>query len=166
MKKTIVYFLCFLSILVIAYMVSIQKTESQAVPIVVEIPLAERSTMEQIDYYAELYDVDPNLMKSIIKCESKFKPNAKGDYKNGKYLANGLLQYHSESFIRHSKALGEELDYYSPLDQIKLGTFAISKGHGREWSSFRAIKNGGTYSFYSRLLERDYVVECPLSNFD
>lgn len=123
-----------------------------------EVKISEQSITVQIDHFAALYGVDGSLVKKIVQCESKGNEKATGD--NG--LAYGLFQYHKGSFERHAKLLGEELDYYSSYDQIKLGVFAISKGYGREWSSYRAIKNGGKYSFYSKLLKRNFVVYCKL----
>lgn len=121
-----------------------------------ETPVSELSIDEQIDHYAALYGVEGSLIKKIVQCESNYKTTAIGD--GGR--ARGLFQYHQGSFERHEKLFGEDLDYYSSHDQIKLGTWAIAQGYGREWSSFRAIKNGGTYSFYSKLLKKHYTVKC------
>ena len=121
-----------------------------------ETPVSELSIDEQIDHYATLYGVDNSLIKKIVQCESNYKTTAIGD--GGR--ARGLLQYHQGSFERHEKLFGEDLDYHSSHDQIKLGTFAISKGMGREWTSYRAIMNGGEYSFYSKLLQKNFTVRC------
>lgn len=121
-----------------------------------EIPISELSINEQINHYATLNGIEGSLIKKIVKCESEFKTTALGD--GGR--AYGLMQYHKASFERHAKLFGEELDYYSSHDQIKLGTFAISKGMGREWTSYRAIMNGGEYSFYSKLLQKNFTVRC------
>lgn len=125
-----------------------------------ELKISQLSLTRQIDYFTTLYGVDNSLVTKVIKCESKGISTAKGDSKGGKYLAYGLFQYHKESFKRHAKIFGEELDYYSSYDQLKLGIWAISKGYGNEWTSYRAIKNGGVYSFYSKLLQKDFTVIC------
>ena len=126
-----------------------------------EIKITDLSYQAQIDYFSDLFGVDNSLVKGMVQCESiNWNPQAKGDYKNGKPLAFGLFQYHKETFERHSKKFGEELDYYSSYDQIKLGTWAIANGYGREWTSYRAIENGGTYSFYSNLLEKHFTAKC------
>lgn len=122
----------------------------------IELEISERSIPEQINFFAEQYGVDSSLVKKIVQCESQGKETALGD--GGR--AYGLMQYHKASFERHAELFGEELDYYSSYDQIKLGTWAISEGHGREWTSYRAIKNGGTYSFYSKLLKKHFTVKC------
>lgn len=127
-----------------------------------ELTIQQQSIQQQVEHFSSLNGVDPKLISKIIECESQGKQDARGDSKNGKYLAYGLFQYHKPSFDRHAKLYGEELDYYSSFDQIKLGIFAIANDMGREWTSFVAIKKGGTYSFYSKLLQKHYVVKCKL----
>jgi hypothetical protein len=121
-----------------------------------EIKLSEQPISAQIDYFADLYGTDASVVKKVVQCESQGKVTARGDGNR----AYGLLQYHKASFERHAKLFGEELDYYSSYDQIKLGTWAISQGYGNEWTAYRAIKNGGTYSFYSKLLKKHFVAVC------
>jgi len=123
-----------------------------------ELEISQQPIAKQIDHFAILYGVDGSLVKKIIDCESQGNIEALGDGSR----AYGLLQYHKSSFERHAKLFGEKLDYYSSYDQIKLGTWAISKGFGNEWTAYRAIKNGGTYSFYSKLLKKSFVVYCKL----
>ncbi len=123
-----------------------------------ELKISELSTTEQINHFAKIYNVDGSLVSAMVKCESKGDIDAVGD--SGR--AFGILQYHKASFERHSKLFGEELDYYSSYDQIKLTSWALSKGYGREWTSYRAIKNGGKYSFYSNLLKKHFVVYCKI----
>jgi hypothetical protein len=65
--------------------------------------------------------------------------------------------------MRMSKIYGEELDYDSQFDQLKLGIYALSKPElAREWSTYVAIKKGGTYSFYSKQLKQNFTVKCRL----
>src|SRR3990167_512271 len=123
-----------------------------------ELTIQEQSTQNQVEFFSQLNGVDPKLISKVIECESQWKENAVGDGNR----AYGLFQYHKASFKNHAKLYGEELDYYSSFDQIKLGTWAIANGMGREWTSFRAIKNGGTYSFYSKLLQKNFVAKCKL----
>ena len=59
-----------------------------------------------------------------------------------------------------SKKLGEELDFNSSHDQIKLLSWSIANGYGRNWTAWRAIQNGGTYSFYSNQLKKHFKVTC------
>lgn len=117
-------------------------------------------TLENTVYFfSDKYSVDPMLILNMIKCESKGNPQAIGD--SG--LAKGIMQYHTETFIRHSKEFGEVLDINSQYDQIKLAVWAISTNKGNEWTSYRAIKNGGAYSFYSKLLKKNFTVICKIA---
>lgn len=155
MKIKIAYLFALIALPLLAFAKPIATDE-------LHIPISQRPITEQIDYFADKYGVDSSLMEKVVECESQGDPENKGDWKNGKPLAFGILQYHKESFERHAKIFGEELDYYSYYDQIKVGTWAISEGHGNEWTTYRAIKNGGTYSFYSNLLKEHYTVNCKL----
>jgi len=119
---------------------------------------AEPTIPELINRFALEYGVDHNLALSVAKCESGLKPTTSGD--GGK--ANGVFQYWKPTFERHSKEFGEELNYESPYDQIKLAMWAFSKGYAREWTTYRAIQNGGVYSFYSRSLGKHFTVRCKI----
>ena len=124
-----------------------------------ELEIVSPTTMTiqgQIDYYSLLYGVDRNLSSKVIQCESEGNINAVGD--NG--LSRGIAQFQEPSFNRLSKLMGEELNYNSPHDQIKLMIWSIANGHGREWTAYRAIMNGGTYSFYSKQLQKHFMVYC------
>ena len=133
-----------------------QSTTSAELPIIP--PITKQYIQEQVEYFSEINGVDPKLISKVIECESQNNHKAKGD--GGK--AFGVMQYHKQSFENHAKLYGEKLDYYSAHDQIKLGTWAIANGKGREWTAYRAIKNGGTYSFYSKMLKRHFTVKCKL----
>lgn len=119
-------------------------------------PITKEYVQQQIDHFSELNGVDPKLITRMVECESHGSSKALGD--GGR--AFGILQYHKATFERHAKELGENLDYYSVYDQIKLGTWAIANGKATEWSSYVAIQQGGTYAFYSKLLKGNYVVVC------
>lgn len=114
---------------------------------------------EKVNQFSDMYGIDSKLVSKVIECESKYDHTNLGD--GGR--AFGVMQYHKASFLRHAKLMGEpNLDYYSTYDQIKVGTWALANGHAREWTSYRAIMNGGTYAFYSKLLKNDYVIKCKL----
>jgi hypothetical protein len=56
------------------------------------------------------------LIDCLIKCESGYDPNIKGDHN----LAFGILQFHFETFKEYSDKYGLELDYKNPVHQIVL----------------------------------------------
>ena len=129
-----------------------------------ELEIPQPSTpQEYIKYYANLYNTDPNVLLSVAKCESQFKQSTRGD--NG--LAVGIFQYHRGTWTRMSKLYGQELDINSVADQAKLTAFIYSNYPSirNEWSTYVAIKKGGTYSFYSTLLKQNFNVKCSISSF-
>lgn len=120
----------------------------------------ELSPTEVISYYSKQYGADEPVMQKMAECESNHNPMAVGD--GGRAL--NIYQYHKGTFLTHSKMMGEELNYNSFHDQAKLAAW-ISVNRPEElqaWTSYRAIKNGGTYKFYSKLLGRWFTVECKL----
>lgn len=126
----------------------------------VEPEIIELTLQEKAIVFANNHGVDSLLVSKIIKCESNWNVNAIGD--NGH--SRGIAQFQEPTFNRMKKVFQEEygydLSYTSPEDQINLLSFALSKGWGREWTAYRAIKNGGTYSFYSKQLQKHFTVHC------
>lgn len=124
------------------------------------IPVDPRtlSPREVITYYSNLYGADEVTLMKMATCESTMNPKAIGD--GGR--ARNIFQYHKPTFDRYSKLLGETLDYHSYHDQAKL-TAWLYVNHPEElraWTSFRALQNGGTYKFYSKLLQKHFVIHC------
>ena len=114
---------------------------------------------EQISYFSKLYQVDVSLIRKVIECESGYNHKTSSD--NG--YSNGIMQFQKSTFLRMSKLFGEELDYGSEFDQLKLGIWALSKPElAREWTTYVAIKNGGKYSFYSNQLKKNFTIYCKL----
>lgn len=115
--------------------------------------------MEQIEQLSLINGIDVKLVKAVIDCESGFNNSNIGD--NG--LSRGILQFQKSTFMRMSSIYGEKLNYDSQFDQLKLGIWALSKPElAREWTSYRAIMNGGTYSFYSKQLKQHFTVKCSI----
>jgi len=124
-----------------------------AEPLVIspELPLEK-----QVELFTLVYGGDVELNKKVIKCESNGKQTAVGD--SG--LSRGIAQFQKPTFDRLSKKFGEELNYNSSYDQLKLMVWSIANGYGSNWTAYRAIKNGGTYSFYSKQLKKHFTVTC------
>lgn len=116
-------------------------------------------TVEQtVAHYAYINGVDQRLVLSMMKCESEGKQGAIGDGKH----AVGIFQYWPETWTRHSAKYGEKLDRNSYQDQAELATWAVANGMGNEWTSYRAIKNGGSYTFFYKLQNKKITVYCDL----
>ena len=118
----------------------------------------EYSVQELAKYFADYYGADYRDFYSTGWCESGWNPEAQGDGKR----ANNVLQIHQPTFNQWAKEMGEELDYNSTYDHIKVGAWAFAQGESyrRAWTAYRALENGGTYSFYSKLLDKHFTVHC------
>lgn len=127
------------------------------------IPIDPRTLKpeEVIEYYHEKYGGDLEMNKAIARCESGFNEKVIGD--SGR--AKSIYQYHKETFYRHAKLLGlEGIKWESYHDQAQLfAKTAVDRPDLlSEWTTYRAIKNGGVYTFYSRLLKKTFTVRCDL----
>lgn len=144
-------------ILVFALIISLYASSTKVIADPIEI--VNLPVNEQISYFSELYGADVSLVRKVIECESGFDNSNIGD--SG--LSRGIFQFQRSTFNRMEKLLGEDLNYESQYDQLKLGIYAMSKPElAREWSTWVAIKNGGVYHFYSRQLGREFTVYCKL----
>jgi hypothetical protein len=115
---------------------------------------------EQVEYFTNIYGGDTSINNKIMYCESRGNHGAVSD--GGR--SNGIMQFQKPTFDWMEKEFygeyQEHLNYKSSLDQIKLFTWAMSKGYGRNWTAYRAIMNGGKYSFYSNQLKKYFTVTC------
>lgn len=139
------------------------QIKAQAITSIIEvIDLSEYSILDLAQYYSIHYGIDYTEFYSVGMCESGWKPDNSGD--NG--LANNVLQIHKATFDRWTIEMGESLDYNSTIDHIKVGAWAFSQGESYkdDWTAYRAIQNGGTYKFYSKLLNKNYSVSCSLQD--
>jgi hypothetical protein len=129
-----------------------------AEPIEIVNPL-ELTRDGKIQYFSTLYGANINIVKKVIECESGGEHKTVGD--SG--YSRGIFQFQKSTFYRMAKIFGEELDYNSEYDQLKLGIWAMSKPElAREWTTYVAIQKGGSYSFYSRQLDKHFTVVCKL----
>lgn len=98
--------------------------------------------VETIKKYSQEYNIDENLLYSIIKCESGFNQNAVGLH--GEVT---MAQFLPSTFYGQAKKMGEQLDIKSYHDTIKLTAYSLANGDGKLWTTYVAIKNGGKYTF-------------------
>jgi hypothetical protein len=159
MNNIIRFLLYFLAICLIAYMVSAKKAGGDNKVIEeVEIDYSVPSIIERI---APLFDQDPQLIYKITWCESNHKvvSHDGGRARNVTGIHNATFKGYLPSY---EKEMGETLDIHSTYDQIKMMSFMFSKGEKtrRLWSTYRAYTNGGTYTFYSKLLQGTYTSRC------
>lgn len=95
---------------------------------------------EFVSIYSKQFNISENQLLRTAICESKLKPNAINYNDGGKGRHSfGILQFQESTFLTWEKKLGEDLDYYSYQDQIKLGAFMFSKGQQKQWTCFRIL---------------------------
>jgi hypothetical protein len=156
MKKIIISILIGLCFIALGLSVKVSNAEAP------QVPLQEQSSAEIVRHFTNLYGSDYDLVMSVLFCESNFRM-VPGD--GGK--SYGHAQYFKETFTRHSKALGEDLNYESSFDQLKLISFdySYSEAYRKEWTTYRAIQNGGTYIFTDRN-GITHTVKCQLKDWE
>jgi hypothetical protein len=146
-----------LSLILLSISFTDSKVGAEEEHIVVE--QVEELNLTPVEYatiYANHYGIDEGVFKKVMWCESRNNPDAVGD--NGK--AKNVMQFHKPTFDSYAKKLGEDLDYNSYHDQIKVAAYMFSIGEAKQWTAYRAIINGGTYSFYSSSLGKHYTATC------
>jgi len=120
-----------------------------------------RSVPEMIEELAPRFGQDPQLIKKISWCESGHKIKIH----DGGYGV-GVTGIHRATFAGwlsiYQKEISETLNYNSTYDQLKMMSWAFSKGksYRNQWTSYVAYTNGGTYSFFSQLLQKHFTVVC------
>ena len=130
--------LVFLAILSLIIISSKGNAEAPIIPVVVITP----PTIEElISFYAIKYGIDEVDFLAVAKCESRLEKNAIhfDDGGKGKHSV-GLFQFQESTFLAWEKKIGEDLNYYSYHDQIKLASYMFSKGQQNQWSCYRLIK--------------------------
>lgn len=81
---------------------------------------------EYVTYYAQKYEIDPNIVYSIIRTESGFDPAAQSDAG-----ARGLMQMTEDTFdwvktkIAPTEAVGFD-DLYDPETSVRFGTYLLA----------------------------------------
>lgn len=125
------------------------------------IKVYEPTVEEMISVIAPVFKQDPALISKISYCESHHKVVS---HDGG--LGINITGIHNATFYgwlpKYEKDTGETLNIESNYDQIKMMSWAFSKGdsYRNQWTTYVAYKNGGRYAFYSKLLKNNFVVNC------
>ena len=83
---------------------------------------------EYISLYAREYGASEKELLTVARCESKLDPKAIHYNDGGKNKHSvGIFQYQESTFNSFNNLIGEDLDYYSYQDQIKLTAMIFSK---------------------------------------
>lgn len=116
--------------------------------------LKDYSVLELIEYFG---GDNKTLISKILWCESQHQNfEVWGD----DHKAYGIAQYHEDTFNRYAILMGENLQWKNQIDQIELISWQaqyLPKSLW-EWTTYRAIKNGGTYTFIDKKSIKHTVV--------
>ena len=119
----------------------------------------EPTIAELTEKIAPAFNQDPKLIEKIIYCESGGTIQS---HDGGR--AFNITGIHDTTFNgwlkEYEKEYHETLNKDSSYDQIKMMSWAFSKGYSNQWTTMVAYKNGGSYTFYSKLLGGTFTARC------
>lgn len=118
----------------------------------------EKTVHQAIAEFAALYGSSAPVLEKVMECESGGMQETKGDH--GQSL--GVFQIQPDTWRRFTSEMGATLDIASPADQAQVAAWAFAHGHGDEWTTYVAIRKGGSYTFWYRLEDRYFTVHCKL----
>lgn len=106
-----------------------------------DVALQDKTIREQVEYWSDYYKINGDKLYKVLLCESRGKSDAihYNDGGKGKHSV-GVLQFQKSTFETWEDNLGEDLDYYSAYDQIKLASFMWNKGQQGQWTCYKLIK--------------------------
>jgi hypothetical protein len=116
---------------------------------------------EIINEVAPLFNQDPKLISKISFCESSHKIQSHDGGKG--FNVTGIHNITFNYWLKqYQKEINENLNINSTYDQIKVMSWAFSKGdrYRNQWTTYVALKNGGTYTFYSKMLGKNFTARC------
>lgn len=136
--------------LLVAISVSPQRIEAD----IPSKPLTIQETIvKQVVYYA----ASEKKLTALLRCESHFNQDVIGA--EGEI---GVGQFKQGTFDYLSDLMGETLNIHSYADQIKLiaWTSVNTPKEMNHWTTWRALQNGGIYTFTSKKTGKTYTVTC------
>ncbi len=113
-----------------------------------------------LGYFADQYDTDPVPLLKTANCESKFQMGRhnKTDPNGG---SKGGLQFQQKTFDSYAKKLGlKNPDIWDKVDQAQVGAYMFSIGQAKQWTTYMALINGGSYTFWYAPIKDYYTVYC------
>ncbi|GAB4143200.1 MAG: hypothetical protein OHK0017_00260 [Patescibacteria group bacterium] len=109
--------------------VATQAPAPIVVPVSSSVNRDDARTM--IDYYAQMYGVNPDKLFRVMMCESGGRSNAK----NKSSSASGIMQFMPRTFYANAARVGiPNPDLWNPEHQIQTAAWMFSIGQERQWS--------------------------------
>ena len=119
----------------------------------------EPTIAELTEKIAPAFNQSPKLIEKIIYCESG---GVIQSHDGGRGL--NITGIHDTTFNgwlkEYEKEYHDTLNKDSSYDQIKMMSWAFSKGYANQWTTYVAYMNGGSYTFYSKLLGKTFTAIC------
>lgn len=144
-------------VVIAASLFTMLKASAAEAPVQQNItPIQDMPIDDIVAYWANYYNYPSSTLLKVMSCESEGEAATKGDH--GQSV--GVFQIQKETWARFTKAMGETLDRNSSFDQAKVAAWAFANNKGNEWTTYRAIMNGGSYTFFYKLENRMYTVYC------
>lgn len=131
MLKTFTKILIVLGITYLVFKLPVSYAQAPA------IPFSEWTAEQKVEFFADKYNANVNEMKTVIKCESGWRPKVYGD--GGK--AYSYAQFHKPTFTAWAKEINKDLSYENPDDHLELMAYAFSKGssYKKHWSCYTKL---------------------------
>jgi soluble lytic murein transglycosylase-like protein len=100
------------------------------------VETSEASIKSRISYYANTYEVSESIMNHIVRCESGFNPNAKGDFSTTtqSYNSYGLSQIHLPSHPEISKEEATDIEF-----ALNFLASNLKVGNGKLWTCYKNL---------------------------
>lgn len=168
-KQKLIVFLLALGVLIyiayglcVSYVRAIEIQRSKHA-LEARISLIESMTVpEMIEYIAPQFGQPTKAIKTIVCSESNFLvlPHDGGRAVN----VTGIWDTTFDGWLpQYEKEMGETLNKKSTFDQLKMMSWAFSKGdsYRYQWSTYHAYVNGGQARIWSRYYNRHFNIVIP-----
>lgn len=149
MIRKIAKMILFLAICWTGFHIQATGAEAPVQPIQYTKPVV----IDMIGYYASKYGVSQRIMTSVVSCETggTFDPKQKGDHGHSLGLSQIYLPAHPD--ITPDQA-------QDPDFALEFMASNLAKGNGSLWTTYTAIKNGGSYTFWYPLEQKHMTIYC------
>lgn len=124
------------------------------------IKLEELSPRELLEYFAAEYETSSEDLIKVANCESGFNEDAhnKKDPNGGSF---SFMQFQLPTFNSYAKKIGiDNPDIKNKVHVAETSSYMFSIGEGKQWTAYRALKNGGSYTFFYEPENKYITVYC------
>ncbi len=138
---------------------TVQPIQAQAPEPTWQDKVNSMSYREMVEYIAPQFNQSPKLINKISMCESGHKILPHDNYRGV-----NITGIHDTTFNgwlpQYEKEVNGTLDIKSQFDQLKMMSWAFSKGYANQWTTYRAYKNGGTIVLRNSYTKELFTSQC------